>query len=82
MGQTLYVTEGVGRIQSRGHAVVEMRAGDVVQTPPGEWHWHGAAPHRFMTHITVYEAPADGEETSWGDLIPEADYLQEPGPRP
>ena len=33
LGQTLYVTEGVGRIQSRGDDVHEIRAGDVVSTP-------------------------------------------------
>ena len=82
VGQTLYVTEGVGRIQSRDQAVAEMRAGDIVLTPPGEWHWHGAAPDRFMTHITVYEAPAEGEESRWGDLVSDAEYLRAPEPRP
>ena len=51
VGQTVHVTEGVGRIQARGGEVIEMRAGDTVHTPPGEWHWHGAAPDRFMTHL-------------------------------
>lgn len=82
VGQTLYITEGVGRIQSRGLAVLEMRAGDTVQTPPGEWHWHGASPDRFMTHITIYEAPDVGEETTWGALVTDAEYLQPPEPRP
>ena len=49
VGQTVHVTEGVGRIQSRGGEVIEIRAGDTVHTPPGEWHWHGAAPDHFMT---------------------------------
>jgi quercetin dioxygenase-like cupin family protein len=43
-GQTLYVTEGVCRTQSRGGDVLEAYPGDVVWCPPGEWHWHGAAP--------------------------------------
>ena len=75
VGQTVHVTEGVGRIQSRGEPPVEMQAGDTVLTRPGEWHWHGAAPDRFMTHITVYEAPAQGEETVWGDLVTDDEYL-------
>jgi quercetin dioxygenase-like cupin family protein len=31
-------------------AVIEIRPGDTIDTPPGEWHWHGAAPDLFMTH--------------------------------
>jgi hypothetical protein len=49
VGQTVHVTEGVGRIQARGGDVVEIHPGDTVYTPAGEWHWHGAAPDRFMT---------------------------------
>ncbi len=41
LGQTLYVIEGEGRVQSRGQDVVEIRAGDVVYTPPDEEHRHG-----------------------------------------
>jgi quercetin dioxygenase-like cupin family protein len=74
MGQTLHVTEGVGRTQARGGEVLEIRAGDTIQTPPGEWHWHGAAPDRFMTHLAIYEAPADGPETEWAALVTDAEY--------
>src|SRR5688572_24283541 len=44
LGQTLYVTDGSGLVQSRGREIVAIRAGDVVITPADEWHWHGAAP--------------------------------------
>ncbi len=37
-GQTLYVTEGEGRVQSRGGPIATIRPGDVVHTPSGEWH--------------------------------------------
>jgi quercetin dioxygenase-like cupin family protein len=73
-GQTLHVTEGVGRVQSRGGEVVEIRAGDTVNTPPGEWHWHGAAPDRFMTHLAMWEAPEEGEESQWGEHVSDAEY--------
>lgn len=69
LGQTLCVTEGEGRVQSRGEALVTIRAGDVVYTPGGEWHWHGAAPDHFMTHLAVAEG-----EASWGDHVTEAEY--------
>ena len=81
VGQVLHVTEGLGRMQSRDGAVVEIRPGDTIHTPPGEWHWHGAAPDRFMTHITMYEAAADGEETTWGDQVTDAEYLATPAER-
>ena len=74
VGQTVHVTEGVGRMQARGGEVVEIRAGDTVQTPPGEWHWHGAAPDHFMTHIAIWEAPPDGVESDWGDQVTDAEY--------
>ena len=78
VGQTVHVTEGVGRIQARGGEVIEMRAGDTVHTPPGEWHWHGAAPDRFMTHLAISEAPADGPETDWGEQVSDAEYTARP----
>ena len=74
VGQTLHVTEGVGRVQSRGGEVIEIRAGDTVHTPPGEWHWHGAAPDRFMTHLAMWEAPQEGDESEWGDHVTDAEY--------
>lgn len=79
VGQTVHVTDGVGRIQARGEDVVEMRAGDTVVTPAGEWHWHGAAPDRFMTHLAIWEAASgSGEETNWGDLVSDEEYAVQP----
>src|SRR5438128_11624576 len=54
-GQTIYVTEGVGFAQRRGAPVEVIRAGDRVFFKPGEDHWPGAAPIRFMTHIAMLE---------------------------
>jgi quercetin dioxygenase-like cupin family protein len=79
VGQTVHVTDGVGLIQSRGEDVVEMRAGDIVVTLAGEWHWHGAAPDRFMTHLAIWEAPAGGgQETEWGDPVSDEEYAVQP----
>jgi quercetin dioxygenase-like cupin family protein len=69
LGQTLYVTEGQGLIQSRGDDVVSIRSGDTIHTPADEWHWHGAAPDHFMTHLTMTEGDA-----SWGDHVTDAEY--------
>jgi quercetin dioxygenase-like cupin family protein len=73
-GQTLHITEGRGLVQSRGSEVIEVRPGDTIHTPPGEWHWHGAAPDHFMTHLAMWEAPDEGPETQWGDLVTDEEY--------
>ena len=73
LGQTLWVTEGVGRIQSRGEERQEIRAGDIVFTPAGEEHWHGATPDRFMTHVSMTERAPDLPD-HWGDHVSDAEY--------
>jgi quercetin dioxygenase-like cupin family protein len=45
-GQTLYVTDGIGYVASRGGEIREIRPGDVVFIEPGEEHWHGASADR------------------------------------
>jgi quercetin dioxygenase-like cupin family protein len=68
-GQTLYVTEGRGLVQSRGDRVVELGPGDVVSTPDREEHWHGAAPDHFMTHLSLTEG-----DPHWGPHVTDAEY--------
>jgi quercetin dioxygenase-like cupin family protein len=84
LGQTLYVTEGVGRVQSRGGDIVDIRPGDVISTPPHEWHWHGASADHFMTHISMTEAVGEGQgpETEWGAHVTDAEYRQQREARP
>ena len=74
IGQTLYVTEGEGRLQARGEPVVALRAGDVVFAPAGEVHWHGATPEHFMIHVAVSEGAPD-----WGDHVSDDEYNVELG---
>jgi quercetin dioxygenase-like cupin family protein len=76
-GQTLHVTEGRGLVQSRGGQVIEIRPGDTIRTPPGEWHWHGAAPDHFMSHLAMWEGLAEGHqgpETEWGEHLTDEEY--------
>ena len=63
-GQTVYVTEGVGLAQRRGGPVAEIRPGDRVCFEPGEEHWHGAAPDRFMTHLAMLEVDDEGNSAA------------------
>jgi quercetin dioxygenase-like cupin family protein len=73
LGQTLVVTAGCGRVQRWGGPVEEIRPGDVVWIPPGEKHWHGAAPTTAMTHIAIYEAK-DGNAIDWMEKVTEEQY--------
>jgi quercetin dioxygenase-like cupin family protein len=77
LGQTLYVTDGTGLVQTRGEAIVAIRAGDVVHAPADEEHWHGAAPNHFMTHLSITEGIGDSDkpETDWRAHVTDAEYL-------
>jgi quercetin dioxygenase-like cupin family protein len=76
-GQTLHVVEGRGLVQSRDGEVVEIRPGDTIWTPPAEWHWHGATPDDFMSHLAMWEGlglDQQGPETEWGEQVTDAEY--------
>ena len=77
-GQTIFVLEGVGRAQRRGGPVEEIRPGDRVFFEPGEDHWHGAAPDRFMAHIAMQDADADGNFVTWGEHLTDEEYNTPP----
>lgn len=76
VGQTLHVTDGHGLIQAKGGAIIEIRPGDTIHTPPREWHWHGAAPDHFMVHLAMWEGPGEGQgpENEWGDPVTDEEY--------
>ena len=77
-GQTIFVTEGVGRCQREGGPVEEIRPGDRVFFEPGENHWHGAAATRLMTHVALHEANDAGEFVAWGDHVTDEEYAKAP----
>jgi quercetin dioxygenase-like cupin family protein len=74
VGQTIYVTEGVGRCQRRGGPVEVLCPGDRVFFEPGEDHWHGAAPDRLMTHIAMQQQDAQGDVVTWGEHVSAEEY--------
>jgi quercetin dioxygenase-like cupin family protein len=73
-GQTIYVIEGVGLAQRRGGPIEEIHPGDRVFFEPGEDHWHGATPNRFMTHLAMLEVDDAGNPAVWGDHVTDAEY--------
>lgn len=75
-GQTLFIVSGVGRVQSWGGPIREVRAGDVVWFDPGEKHWHGAAPLVGMVHVAMQEAK-DGTYVDWLEPVSDQQYGQD-----
>ena len=73
LGQTLIVTFGCGRVQREGGPIEEVRAGDIVWFPPGEKHWHGAAPGTAMSHIAIAEE-RDGKVVDWMETVSDEQY--------
>lgn len=73
LGQTLIVTAGFGRVQRWGGPVEEIRPGDIVWFPPGEKHWHGAAPQTALTHIALQEVK-DGKTVNWLEHVSDEHY--------
>ncbi len=73
LGQTLIVTAGTGRVQRWGGPIEEIRSGDVVWIPPGQKHWHGAAPTTAMTHIAIQEH-LDGTVVEWMEKVSDEQY--------
>lgn len=77
-GQTIFVVEGVGLAQRRGAPVEVIRPGDRVFFEPGEEHWHGAAPDRFMTHVALVQVDDEGTSATWGDHVTDEEYAAAP----
>ena len=77
-GQTIWVLEGVCICQRRGGTIEVIRPGDRVFFEPGEEHWHGAAPDRFMAHIAMLQADEDGNVVTWGEHVTDEEYSAAP----
>lgn len=75
-GQALFVLHGKARVGAEGQPARQVAAGDVVYSPPGEWHWHGAGPDEYMIHVAMNP----GGKTEWGDdrEVTAEDYEPEP----
>lgn len=78
LGQTLIVTTGAGWVQQGGGAKQEIRVGDVVWTPPGVKHWHGATVTDRLTHIALTEQQPDGKRVEWMEKVSDAQYNAPP----
>ena len=77
-GQTIYVLEGVGLAQRRGGPIEVIRPGDRVFFEPGDDHWHGAAPTRFMAHLAMLVVDDEGNAATWGEHVTDEEYAAAP----
>jgi quercetin dioxygenase-like cupin family protein len=73
---SLHVTDDIALVQARGGEVIVMRPGDTVHTPPGEWHWHGAAPDTFMAHLAMSDGTGNLKvrDVQWGEHVSDEEY--------
>jgi 4-carboxymuconolactone decarboxylase len=69
------VTAGIGRIQQWGGPIEEISQGNVVWIPPGQKHWHGAAPNSAMTHIAIQEN-LEGKTADWKEQVSDVQYQE------
>lgn len=74
-GQTLIVTSGTGWVQEWGGRKQDIHPGDVIWTPPGVKHWHGATEDAAMTHIAI-QSVVDGQVVDWMEHVTDDQYLQ------
>lgn len=74
-GQILHVQAGYGLICTSGLPPERIRTGDWIWIPPGELHWHGAAPDSFLTHTAISLGT-----TEWSAEVTAADYEAAPTP--
>lgn len=75
-GQTLVVTAGTGWVQEEGGKKHEIKAGDVIWTPPGVKHWHGATGTTSMSHLALTNVK-DGKNVDWLEKVSDEQYRAE-----
>ena len=73
LGQILIVTAGAGWVQQDGGVKQEIKQGDVIWTPPGVKHWHGATATDRLTHIAIQES-FDGRNVEWMEKVSDEQY--------
>jgi quercetin dioxygenase-like cupin family protein len=75
LGQSLFVTEGIGLVQRRGGPLEVIQPGDRVYIEPDEEHWHGATATRLMVHVAINEVDEDHPAANWGEHVTDEEYV-------
>ena len=71
-GMVVVGLDGVGLLQIDGQPAMIIRKGDVAYCPPGETHWHGAAPDSSFAHLAV--SPAGKHTVEWYGFLDKKEY--------
>ncbi len=75
-GQYLHITQGTARFGTRDGAVIEVRPGQTLYTPPGQEHWHASTEDGFMEHVAFLELGDDpSTATTWKEHVTD-DHLR------
>ena len=72
-GQLLVVVSGCGWVQQHGGALESIRAGDMIWTPAGVKHWHGAAANSPLSHAAIIER-IDMTDVTWMERVSDSQY--------
>ena len=72
-GQILIVTSGTGWVQEWNGERREIKPGDVVWTPPGVKHWHGATATNGVSHYAIQDS-AEGRSVDWMEKVSDEQY--------
>lgn len=72
-GQMLVVTDGTGWVATRKGQRIVMNAGDVIWTPPGVEHWHGATDGSSVSHYAIQQYE-NGANVVWLEPVTDAIY--------
>jgi len=78
-GRTFWHSHAAGQvlIVGRDGHRERLNPGDVVWAPPGEVHWHGAAPESFINHTAISLGLTD-----WAEQVDDAHYQAAFGDHP
>ena len=74
-GQILIVTSGTGWVQEWNGQKREIKPGDVIWTPPGVKHWHGATATNGLSHHAIQES-VDGKNVDWMEKVSDEQYAK------
>ena len=78
LGQTVFITDGVGLCQRHGEPVEIIRPRDRVLFEADEEHWHGAAPNRLMVHLAINEGDDQHDVVHWLQPVTDQEYTAAP----
>lgn len=70
-GQLLRVLAGSGWVAEKGGQPQRIRTGDMVWSPPGTVHWHGADDGAYMTHLAVTLGTSE-----WHEAVSDEEYAK------